>query len=324
MSAVEARQDIGRRSRADTREKPRRRRGQPEREDIVPVALYGLHRGTVTAITVVCTIFALFILAPLVWLVINATKTQAEVYQGFGFWFSGPFRLFHNLHTLFENMSGVGVYARWLLNTVIYALVGGIGATVLSTLAGYGFARYRFRGSKSMFYLIMATLLVPITAIALPLYLVYAKIHLINSIWGLILPSMVAPVGVYLMRTFIDASVPRELIEAARIDGASEVGILVRIALPLIVPGLVTVLLLSVVAIWNNYFLPLMIFSHNDSYPLTVGLAALSNAAETGSKQQLVPVLIAGGLVTIVPLIVLFFFLEKYFRRGALQGSLTG
>ena len=290
----------------------------------MPIELYGLRRGTATAITALCAIFAVFILAPLVWLVINATKTQSEVYQGSGFWFSGPFRLFHNLHTLFENVSGVGVYTRWLLNTVIYALLGGIGATALSALAGYGFARYSFRGSKSAFYLILATLLVPITSVALPLYLVYAKIHLVNSIWGMVLPSMVAPVGVYLMRTFIDASVPRELLEAARIDGASEIGILFRIALPLVVPGLVTVLLLSVVAIWNNYFLPLMIFSHNDSYPLTVGLASLSHAAETGSKQQLVPVLIAGGLVTIVPLIVLFFFLEKYFRRGALQGSLTG
>lgn len=293
-------------------------------DDIVPVHLYGLRRGTVTIVTAVAVLFALFIMAPLVWLLINATKTQANVYQSFGFWFAGPFRLFENLSTLFKNVSGVGVYAKWLANTVIYALVGGVGATALSALAGYGFARFAFRGSRAVFYLVLSTLLVPITAVALPLYLVYAKVHLINSIWGMVLPSMVAPVGVYLMRTFIDASVPRELIEAARIDGSSELGVFFRIALPLIVPGLVTVLLLSVVAIWNNYFLPLIIFSRNSTYPLTVGLASLSHAAETGSKSQLVPVLIAGGLVTIAPLIVLFFVLEKYFRRGALQGSLTG
>jgi len=299
-------------------------RAATQNDDIVPIELYGLRRGTVTLVTVVAVLFALFILAPLVWLLINATKTQANVYQSFGFWFAGPFRLFDNLSTLFKNVSGVGVYAKWLANTVIYALVGGVGATVLSALAGYGFARFTFRGSKAVFYLVLSTLLVPITAVALPLYLVYAKVHLINSIWGMVLPSMVAPVGVYLMRTFIDASVPRELIEAARIDGSSELGVFFRIALPLIVPGLVTVLLLSVVAIWNNYFLPLIIFSRNSTYPLTVGLASLSHAAETGSKSELVPVLIAGGLVTIAPLIALFFVLEKYFRRGALQGSLTG
>lgn len=293
-------------------------------DDIVPLHLYGLRRGSATLVTAVAVLFALFILAPLVWLIINATKTQANVYQTFGFWFARPFRLFDNLSLLFTNASGAGVYAKWLANTTIYAVVGGLGATALSAFAGYGFARYSFRGSKAMFYLVMSTLLVPITAVALPLYLVYAKVHLINSIWGMVLPSMVAPVGVYLMRTYIDATVPRELIEAARIDGANEFGVFFKIALPLIVPGLVTVLLLSVVAVWNNYFLPLIIFSHNSAYPLTVGLASLSHAAETGSKAQLVPVLISGGLVTIAPLILLFFLLEKYFRRGALQGSLTG
>ncbi|MGH8891006.1 MAG: carbohydrate ABC transporter permease [Acidothermaceae bacterium] len=293
-------------------------------DDIVPLHLYGLRRGTTVLVTGVAVLFALFILAPLAWLVINATKTQANVYQTFGFWFARPFKLFDNFSMLFKNASGAGVYAKWLANTAIYAVVGGVGATALSALAGYGFARYSFRGSKAMFYLVMSTLLVPITAVALPLYLVYAKVHLINSIWGMVLPSMVAPVGVYLMRTYIDATVPRELIEAARIDGASEIGVFFKVALPLMVPGLVTVLLLSVVAVWNNYFLPLIIFSRNSSYPLTVGLASLSHAAETGSKAQLVPVLIAGGLVTIAPLILLFFLLEKYFRRGALQGSLTG
>jgi multiple sugar transport system permease protein len=301
-----------------------RRKDREQLQDLVPVHLYGLRKGTVTVVTAIAVLFALFILAPLLWLLINATKTQSNVYQTFGFWFARPFRLFDNLATLFKNASGAGVYARWLTNTVLYAVLGGIGATALSAFAGYGFARYSFRGSKAVFYAVMATLLVPITSVALPLYLVYAKVGLINSIWGMVLPSMVAPVGVYLMRTFIDATVPRELIEAARIDGAGEFGIFTRIALPLIVPGLVTVLLLSVVAVWNNYFLPLIIFSHNDAYPLTVGLASLSHAAETGSKAQLVPVLITGGLVTIAPLIALFVLLEKYFRRGALQGSLTG
>jgi multiple sugar transport system permease protein len=126
------------------------------------------------------------------------------------------------------------------------------------------------------------------------------------------------------MKTFIDASVPKDLIEAARLDGASELGIFIRIALPLTIPGLMTVLLLTVVAIWNNYFLPLVIFSRNGLYPLTVGLSQLSQAAETGSKADLVPILITGGLVTVLPLMVLFLLLERYFRGGALQGSTTG
>ncbi|MCW2873248.1 carbohydrate ABC transporter permease [Actinacidiphila oryziradicis] len=292
--------------------------------DTVPIHLYGLRRGTVTVMTLISGAFAAFILAPVLWLVINATKTQANVYGTPGFWFARPFHLFQNLSALGRNVSGAGIYLQWLGNTLLYAGSAAVGATVLSAMAGYGFARFRFRGANGLFYLVMSTLLVPITSVALPLFLVYAKVGLVNSVWGMILPSMVSPVGIYLMRTYIDASVPRDLIDAARMDGASETRIFLRIVLPLTVPGLVTVLLLTVVAVWNNYFLPLIIFSRNGLYPLTVGLSSLSHAAETGSKAELVPVLIAGGLVTILPLILLFLFLEKYFRGGALQGSTTG
>jgi multiple sugar transport system permease protein len=277
--------------------------------DTVPIHLYGLRRGTVTVLTLISGAFAVFILAPVVWLVINATKTQANVYGTPGFWFARPFHLFQNLAALGRNVSGAGIYLQWLGNTLLYAGSAAVGATVLSAMAGYGFARFRFRGANGLFYLVMSTLLVPITSVALPLFLVYAKVGLVNSVWGMILPSMVSPVGIYLMRTYIDAS---------------ETRIFLRIVLPLTVPGLVTVLLLTVVAVWNNYFLPLIIFSRNGLYPLTVGLSSLSHAAETGSKAELVPVLIAGGLVTILPLILLFLFLEKYFRGGALQGSTTG
>ena len=292
--------------------------------DLVPAHLYGLHRVTRIMLTAVCILFAVFVLAPLVWLLINATKNQAYVYGSFGFWFAGPFRLFQNVAALGQDISGAGVFVTWLGNTLLYAIVGAVGATILSALAGYGFARFTFRGSNALFFVVMATLLVPITSLALPLFLVYAKVGLVNSIWGMILPSTVSVVGIYLMRTYIEASVPQDLIEAARLDGASELRIFLRIAMPLSFPGLMTVLLITVVAVWNNYFLPLIIFSKNSLYPLTVGLSSLSQAAESGSKADLVPVLITGGLVTVLPLIVLFLLLERYFRAGALQGSLTG
>ncbi|MGO4533905.1 carbohydrate ABC transporter permease [Leifsonia sp. 2MCAF36] len=290
----------------------------------VPAHLYGLNRWTRGVVIAFVFLFAAFIIGPLLWLVINATKDQANVYQSFGFWFSGPFKLFDNIAALGQDISGAGVFVDWLKNTLLYAVIGAIGATLLSALAGYGFSRYRFRGSNALFFLVMATLLVPITSIALPLFLVYAKVGLVNSIWGMILPSMVSVVGIVLMRTFIDASVPNDLIEAARLDGASELAIFIRIALPLSIPGLLTVFLLTVVAVWNNYFLPLVIFSKNSLYPLTVGLSSLSQAAETGSKADLVPILITGGLVTVLPLIVLFLCLERYFRGGMLQGATTG
>ena len=307
--------------------KPGRRRRRRERDEDryneIPIEYYGLRRGTVTAVTVLCGLFAVFTLIPIAWLVINSTKTQANIFETFGFWFTLPFVLGRNFALLFQNVDGYGVYFQWFGNTLLYAVLGGGGATALAALAGYGFARFNFRTSRVLFYLVIAALLVPITAITLPLYLTYAKIHLINSIWGMILPSMVSPVGVYLMKVFVEVSVPRELIDAARIDGASEVRIFFRLALPLMVPGLMTVLLLSIVGVWNNYFLPLMIFSQNRLYPLTVGLGLWSERAQNSGNAELFPLVVIGGLVTVVPLIALFLILQRYWRSGLLLGSIA-
>lgn len=310
-------------ARSETRRERRRRERLQEAAGTIPIRLYGLRRGTVTGLTLLCVLFSLFTLVPIAWLVINSTKTQANLFETFGFWFAQPFVFFHNLSLLGQNVGGYGTYLQWLGNTALYAVLGGGGATALAAFAGYGFARFRFRGSRLLFYLVLAALLVPITAITLPLYLTYAKAHLINSIWGMILPSMVSPVGVYLMKVFVEVSVPRELIDAARIDGASEVKIFFRLALPLMVPGLMTVLLISVVAVWNNYFLPLIIFSQNNLYPLTVGIGLWAQRAQNSGNAQLFPMVVIGGLVTIVPLIALFLILQRYWRSGLLLGSIA-
>ena len=303
----------------------RRRRSRPDDlgTDVIPIEMYGLKRGTTTVLTLVCVLFAIFTLTPIAWIVINSTKTQANIFETFGFWFARPFSLFHNFALLGQNIDGYGTYAVWLGNTALYAVLGGGGATVLSAFAGYGFARFRFRGSRILFYFVIAALLVPITAITLPLYLTYAKVHLINSIWGMILPSMVTPVGVYLMRVYTEVSVPRELIDAARLDGAGELRIFFRLALPLMVPGLMTVLLLSIVGVWNNYFLPLIIFSQNRLYPLTVGLGLWAERAQNSGNTELFPLVVIGGLVTIIPLIALFLILQRYWRSGLLLGSIA-
>jgi multiple sugar transport system permease protein len=291
---------------------------------MVPLHLLGVSRRTQVTLTTICVLFGVFTLAPIIWIIINSTKTQFNIVQSFGFWFARPFELVHNLLLLNQNVGDDGTYLQWLGNTALYAVAGSAGATVLSALAGYAFSRYRFRGSRALFALVMSALLVPIAALGLPLYLVYAKVGLINTVWGMILPSMVSPVGVYLMKVFIDASIPQDLIDAARMDGAGEVRIFLRIGVPLMVPGLVTVLLLSVVAVWNNYFLPLIIYSRDSLYPITVGLGALTGRATSAGSTQIEPLLVMGGLVTIVPLIALFLVLQRYWRGGALLGGLTG
>lgn len=309
--------------RAETRRERKRRERLEERDAAIPAELYGLKRGTVTALTACCLLFALFILTPVAWVIINSTKTQANIFESFGFWFASPFEFFHTFANLFRDVDGDGTYSQWFLNTVLYSVTGGVGATVLAALGGYGFARFEFRGSKAFFAVIIAGLLVPITLVAVPLYLAYAKVHLINSIWGMIMPSMVTPVGLYLMRIYVELSIPRELTDAARIDGASELRIFMRIALPLMVPGLMTVLLLSIAGTWNNYILPLIIFSNNKLFPVTVGMGLWSQHASNSGDNNLYPLLVVGGLVTIIPMIALFALLQRYWRGGLLLGSVA-
>lgn len=174
---------------------PRRRWWGGPDEDTIPIEFYGLRRGTVSVVTTVCVLFAIFTLIPIVWLIINSTKTQANIFETFGFWFASPFVFGRNFGLLFQNVDGYGIYFQWFGNTVLYAVVGGGGATALAALAGYGFARFRFRGYRVLFYLVIAALLVPITAITLPLYLSYAKVGLINSIWGWSCPAWSARSG---------------------------------------------------------------------------------------------------------------------------------
>lgn len=308
---------------AQTRRERRRRERLEARDAVIPVELYGLKRGTISVITTCCVLFALFILAPVAWVIINSTKTQANIFQTFGFWFASPFEFFHTFANLFRDIDGDGTYSHWFVNTVVYSVVGGLGATALAALGGYGFARFEFRGSRVFFGIIIAGLLVPITLVAVPLYLAYAKVHLINSIWGMMLPSMVTPVGLYLMRTYVELSIPRELTDAARIDGASELRIFFRVALPLMVPGVMTVLLLSVAGTWNNYILPLIIFSNNGLFPVTVGMGLWSQHASNSGDNNLYPLLVMGGLVTIIPMIALFALLQRYWRGGLLLGSVA-
>lgn len=306
-----------------TRRERKRLEKLAQQDAAIPVEFYGLRRGTVGVLTGLCVLFALFTLVPIAWILINSTKTQANVFETFGFWFARPFEFFHTFANLFRNVDGDGTYTKWFENTVLYSVTGGVGATVLAALAGYGFARYRFTGMRLLFAFVVAGLLVPITLVAVPMYLVFAKEHLINSIWGMILPSMVSPVGLYLMRTYVSLSIPTELLDAARIDGAGEFRIFFRVALPLMVPPLMTVLLLSVVGTWNNFILPLIIYSNNNLFPVTVGMGLWSQHATTSGDANLYPLLVMGGLVTIIPTIALFAVLQRYWRGGLLLGSVA-
>jgi multiple sugar transport system permease protein len=273
-------------------------------------------------LTVVMCLLLVYSLLPLFWLFVNSTKTQASLISSFGLWFSGPFALFDNIRdTLAYND---GIFLHWLANTLIYVVIGAGGATFLALLGGYGLAKFDFPGKKLVFAVILGAVAIPGTALAVPTFLMFSQLGLTNTIWAVILPSLISPFGLYLIWTYASDAVPTELLEAARIDGASEFRTFFTIAIKLLTPGLVTVLLFTIVATWNNYFLPLIMLSDPKLYPLTVGLNQWSAQASGVAAQPIYNLVITGSLLTIVPIVIAFLFLQRFWQSGLSAGSVKG
>ena len=264
-----------------------------------------------------------YFLVPFWWVIVNSSKDAAGLFGGGNaLWFADDVDFIGNLQELFT-YSG-GIYARWLLNSTLYAVVGGVGATALAVLAGYGFAKYRFAGRRFSFAVLLGAVMVPATALVIPTFIMFSRLGLTNTIWAVILPSLLNPFGVYLMHVYARDAVPDELLDAARVDGAGEARSFLQVALPLMRPAIVTVLLLSIVATWNNYFLPLAMLSDNDLYPVTVGIGQWQGIASANNAggTSLWSIIIMGALVSVIPLIIAFLTLQRHWRGGLAIGSL--
>ncbi|MEV5457321.1 carbohydrate ABC transporter permease [Streptomyces cellulosae] len=270
-------------------------------------------------LTVLTSLVVLYTVVPLIWLVINATKTQAGLGSSNGLWFADDFALWENIRDTFTY--GDGIFTRWLLNTLLYVVLGAGGATLLAVLGGYALAKFDFPGKRGVFATVIGAVAVPGTALAVPTFLMFSKMGLTDTPWAVILPSLVSPFGLYLMWVFASEAIPTELLEAARMDGAGEARTFFTVALPLLAPGIVTVLLFTTVATWNNYFLPLIMLKDPDWYPLTLGLSAWNSQAETVGGEVIFNLVITGSLLTILPLVVAFLFLQKYWQSGLAAGS---
>ena len=262
-----------------------------------------------------------YFLFPLFWLTVAATKTTGDLFSTFGLWFGHDFALFTNIRETFTRDDGQ--YARWMLNTLGYAVVSSAGAASLATFAGYGFARYTFRGRSALLGLVLGTIMVPTTALAIPTYLLFAKVSLVNTPWAIILPSLVSPFGLFLMWVYARDAVSDSVLEAARIDGAGELAIFFRVTLRSLTPGFVTVLLFTLVATWNNYFLPLIMLNDPRYYPVTVGLSSWSAQAVDGSgaNADLLACVVTGSLLSVLPLVAAFLLLQRYWQSGLSAGA---
>ncbi|MET0975777.1 MAG: carbohydrate ABC transporter permease [Leifsonia sp.] len=262
-------------------------------------------------------VFTLYFLIPIWWLFVASTKSPGQLLTTNGLWFA-DFNLIQNLGDLFAYRDGI--FLRWMGNSVLYAGFGGLVATILAGMCGYALAKYRFPGRELIFNVVLGGVLVPATALALPLFLLFSRVQLTDTFWAVFLPSIVSPFGVYLSRIFASASVPDELIEASRIDGAGEIRTFFTVSIRLMFPALVTVFLFQFVAIWNNFFLPLIMLRSEELFPVTFGLYGWNT--QLNQIPELRAYVLIGALLSIIPLIVTFLLLQRFWRSGLGSGSL--
>ncbi|MBO3742126.1 carbohydrate ABC transporter permease [Actinoplanes sp. NEAU-H7] len=258
-----------------------------------------------------------YFLIPIWWLFVAASKSRSEFTGTTPLWFA-DFALTDNLGELFAYRDGV--FLRWMLNSVVYTGGAALLGTILAAMCGYALAKYRFRGREAIFNVILGGVLVPATALALPLFLIFSRFEATNTFWSVFLPSLVNPFGVYLARIYAGASVPDELLEASRLDGSGEIRTFFTISSRLMFPALVTIFLFHFVAVWNNFLLPLIMLGEERLFPVTLGLYTWNT--QVNQLPELRMLVLTGALVSIVPLVIAFLLLQRFWRNGLGSGAI--
>lgn len=260
----------------------------------------------------VITIISVF---PFYWMVSSSLKTSKEIMALPPHWWATNPSL-HAYSTVFH----VVAFARAIGNSFVVTGTATVGILVTSIMAGYVFAKYRFRGKETLFTAVLATMMVPSFVTLVPLYYFFNRFNLIDSYAALILPNIGNAFGIFLMRQFI-AGIPQELIEAARIDGASEWTILWRVITPLLGPAIATLGLFAFVFQWNRFLWPLTVVNTPNMYTVVLALNSLESYT---SSVKFANVVMAGAVVGILPSVLLFVWLQKYFIRGVAMTGIKG
>ncbi|WP_082471190.1 carbohydrate ABC transporter permease [Arthrobacter sp. Leaf234] len=273
------------------------------------------HEKASPVATVLLLLGALYCLLPVLWVVMASTKNGSELFSTFTF--APSTHLLTNITELSSYRDGL--FWRWMANTALYAGAGAIASTFVSALSGYVLAKFAFPGKGAVFNILLMGVLVPGVILAIPQYFLMAQLGLTNTYWAVFLPQIISPYGIYLARIYAAAAVPTDVIEAARTDGSSEMGIFTRIAMPMMLPGLVTIFLFQFVAIWNNFMLPYIMLGDDKLFPITVGLNGLLN--QGASAPALYTLVVTGALLSVLPLILMFLLLQRFWRVDLAAGA---
>ena len=273
-------------------------------------------------------VFAIFFVAPILWLVLAPTKSDHALVTSSPFSFGS----FHNVGLAWRHLDAYSdhLYRRWIANTLVYSLSATAITLAISIPAGYGLALGKFPGRKLILSLTLVVMIMPAASLVLPIFLELNALHLIGSVFSVILPFSFFPFGVYLAYIYYATSIPPELLDAARVDGCGEWLTFRRVALPLAKPVVALVFFFSFVANWNNFFLPYVVLADSNQYPITVGLSNLLastpsfNPAVGGGGQTtniFKPELALATLVAVIPVAIVFLFSQRALVRGTLGGS---
>jgi len=258
-------------------------------------------------------LLAAFALFPLLWMVSVSLMQPGEASR-----FPPPLLPADPSLDAYRMLFGTTGIARYFVNSLIVATIGTLLSLAFNATAGYAFAKLRFKGRDRIFQLLLAALVIPAQVTMLPLFLMLKELGLINSFAGVLVPVVTSIFGIFLVRQYA-LSIPDELLEAARVDGASEGRIFLQIVVPVLTPILVTLAIFTFLAVWNDFMWPLIVLTDQENYTLPVALAALSREHVQDNEMMM-----AGSVLTVLPVLALFLALQRFYLQGLLAGSVKG
>lgn len=252
-------------------------------------------------------------LMPIVWVIFSSFKPAGEL-------FTWPPTLLGRNPSLdnYTQAFAAGDFGRWFLNTVVVSVLATVLTVIVNIMAGYVFAKYEFKGKKLLFGMVMVTLMIPLEVIMIPIFKVIVSTHMYNNLWGLIIPAVASPTAVFLVKQYYEP-IPDALMEAARIDGASEMQILMRIMPPLAKPIISVLCIFSFMWRWNDYLWPKLVINSKTKYTLQLALANFSGEYSVDWSS-----LLAMSVISMIPVLVVFLTLQKYIIGGMTAGGVKG
>lgn len=263
---------------------------------------------------IIVALGAAFMLMPFVWMVLTAQKDLPEISRIPITWFPDNWLNWKNYNVLFTEHLAI----RWMFNSILVATISIFTSIIFCLLAGYAFAKLRFRGRDTCFVIVLAVLMIPFEVTFLPLFVMLSRLGLINTYVGVIFPNFMSAIGVFIMRQFMQ-TIPNDYLDAARIDGASEIQIVTRIIAPLTMPAIVTIAVLKFIITWNSFLWPLVMVNDKEMMTMPLGMQTLVDQVIVDYG-----LLAAGATLMVLPPLILFLFAQRWVINGMVMTGLKG